>query len=294
MSWEEISQYSGLSIVSDSGLEYEWDTYWTRALVVDLSGFPDGNYWLKAAAENTNGLTLDAILELTKDTVCADAENLTVTPNEDNTALVLTWTIPDPDDFDYADIYRYNYQRDVWDCIAWSVEEDTYVDTDIDPSSVYLYYRYRVVLVDKAYNESQNPPEASGKLHGESLMALKSWEVTNQGKINSGNAQNYSIRIDFYSSNPISNVDFNYKTAGGDWESLSPFMPYTYSVMYDEATASGYKGIRVDVSGPWGIPDGEIFLQAVITDTAGNTLIEEHELVKDTSAGRKRTDGEPQ
>ena len=26
----------GLSIVSDSGLEYEWDTYWTRALIVDL------------------------------------------------------------------------------------------------------------------------------------------------------------------------------------------------------------------------------------------------------------------
>lgn len=281
LSWEEVSRYPGLSVLSDEGLDNEWDTYWTRALVVDMSGLPDGDYWLKATAEDMDGLTLDGVLKLTKDTFCADAENLTVTPNEDNTALILSWTIPDPDDFDYADIYRYNYQRGAWDYIGWFVTGDTYVDTGVDRANPYLLYRYRVVLVDKAGNKSQNPPEAVGKLHSDSLMALRSWEVTDQGKINVSNSKSFVIQIDFYSSNPIDSADFYYKTGSGDWGSMLPFSVSEHLV-HDASSASGQARIVVDVSGPLGIPDGGILLQAVIADTAGNTLIEEYELVKDT------------
>jgi len=81
-------------IIDDWGLYWdEWVGYWSRYIAVNLSGFPDGNYAVKATAVDEAGNTFSVTKPLKKDTVAENVQNLQAAPNEDNNAIVLTWEI---------------------------------------------------------------------------------------------------------------------------------------------------------------------------------------------------------
>ncbi|KJS70576.1 MAG: hypothetical protein JL56_16630 [Desulfotomaculum sp. BICA1-6] len=277
-SWQELD---AALINSDYGLEYNsWNDSWYRYVRLDLSNLADGQYWVRATAADAAENTLMVTHTLIKDIVAEDATDLTATPNAANNALVLTWN--NPDDFDYADLYWYDYSRGYWRWLA-DVQDNTYTDTTVDPDNPYRIYSYQVVVYDIYNNESQNPPEVSGQLHTEGPIGFSEWYIYNEGKIWAGNVNGFNINASFLASRQITAIDYYYSIEDGGWNSLTPFISYDQGLNYNVSTATGYRSITLSIGGSVGLPDGEIRLRAVATDEDGNTLAEEITVYKDTT-----------
>jgi len=263
-------------INKDSGLSYDYrDGYWDRYIYVDMSEFPEGSYSLKATATDEAGNTLAVTRELIKDTVADDVTNLMASPNPENDAIVLTWDITD--DFYYAEVYRLQYSTaypDGWWSYLGTSYSNTYTDYNVYP---YVEYAYKVVAYDRQYNESQNPPETVGRLYTPEDIVFDGWTYSNEGLITGSNAHDFSMTARFRSYKQIERIDYSYSANGGsEWHDLKPYIFTQNAVIFNKSTGEGYQTVRINISGPLGLPDGDLLVRAEAYDINGNICVSEY------------------
>jgi hypothetical protein len=166
-------------IIEDYGLESFQEGEWARGIMVDFSGLGDGQIFLKAIATDQSGDTLSVEQTVTKDIVAENIQNLTVTPNEGNTALVLNWT--NPEDIGHVKVYKYVSYGDgysEWQQIG-ETSDISYTDSNVYPNQDYTY---KVVAYDKNGNVAENPPTVTGRLQGQPIYFIQ-WYLTNDGVV---------------------------------------------------------------------------------------------------------------
>jgi len=213
------------------------------------------------------------VFSLTAATMSASAyyaTNLTVTPNEENTALVLTWT--NPDSFREANIYRQVDGEERWDYIGYTVG-NFYVDTWVELG---VTYNYRVDVYDENWYRFYNSATAQGALDSSSPIVLAEW-WTNHGGINEYSQDYFYMYATFMSVHEIIDIQYEYSADGTAWDSVP--LAYDYG-MYNY----GNRWSREIVADWSGVAEGTYQVKATALDTEGNTLESVTTVVKDLVA----------
>ncbi|MGE5404630.1 MAG: chitobiase/beta-hexosaminidase C-terminal domain-containing protein, partial [Candidatus Saccharibacteria bacterium] len=256
-------------IVSDSGLVQDTASgEWYRNVIVNLSSIGDRQYYLRATAFDSNGTILSNVATITKVTAIQNVTNLKVTPNGDNTALVITWTNP-TQLFDHVSVQRYiNYgEGSSWNTLGTTIG-NTWTDTNAAPGES---CRYRVIAYDGSGNPAPTPyPEGTGQL-GYGPPRLSSLSLYNNGMANANNSAYYYIDA-YYKGLNVTSVGFDFSTDGTTWQTLnstSPFISYWYNQIYYSSYNKTYQAeIALKLTS---LPDGQYWIRTTATDSQGGT-----------------------
>jgi fibronectin type 3 domain-containing protein len=269
--WQSLDSF----IVWDEGVCFdEYAEVWYRNIEVDFTTFSDGTYYLKAIATDADGNTLSYEKEIIINAVVDDVYDLSVAPNADNTALVLSWK--NPEDFEYADIYIYVPFDDDYGEWHWlgRTSESSYTDFGVRPKE---NYTYMVVACNSEGNEAENPPTVTGCLR-EAPIYLINWYQYDD-VVGSWNNQYFGIEAGFMAEKEITSIEYEYSQDRNDWHSLEPFVVWDDELYNYEQ--EWYRYIEVDFTS---FTDGTYYLRATATDTDNNSLAVERELIIKTVA----------
>ncbi|MGI6358056.1 MAG: hypothetical protein ACOX2K_05095 [Bacillota bacterium] len=261
---------------------YGYDHSWNRGVELDLSGFADGVYYLRATATDVDGLTLSVERQFKVKTVADNVTNLAVAPNDDNDALLLTWE--NPADFSRAEVYRWTHDSSdpsekwthVWTLYRWSDPNCEYLDTDVYP---YKTYSYRVRIVDGYGNISVDEPTVSGELTSEGELAFLNWDLSDDQVIASDDVGSFYIGAYFSARHQMSEIEFSFSSDNENFQSLEPLLNYDNGFYWIAYRNRGYRTARFNLTS---LPEGDLWLRAVGRDQLGNELAVTKQIYKDT------------
>jgi fibronectin type 3 domain-containing protein len=269
-------------ILYDYDLYYDdWRNTWGRYIEIDLTDYGQGDLYIRATARDENSVTATATAHLVIDLVCEAATDCSAAPNEDNTAIELSWSVPD--DYDYAELYRENYNGMPWGCID-ELTGTTYTDTNINKDNPYITYRYKIIIYDKHGNKSLETQPFSARLNTPGPISLKDFSTDiEDGRINRNDASRCYLSASFFSEKPLTQIQYDYSIDGTTWHDLRPFISEDQRLQREEKDFYYWRFIRMNIGPNSGVPDGPISIRATAVDEDGNSLEAKVDLVKDAT-----------
>lgn len=191
--------------------------------------------------------------------------------------MVFTWE--NPDDFEYGEVYRWVYDSEN-PTENWRHQKTIYSGNSYTDANVYPYktYYYRVVIWDTYGNRSTDEPRVSGKLNTTSAMTFIEWDLTHDSIVSSNNANSFYLSSTYAAENKMTGIDYNYSVDGENWQPLEPFITYNYGFYWNSTYNEGSREVRLNLSG---LPDGDLWFQAVGLDVLGNELSVSKKVYKD-------------
>ncbi|MGE5416695.1 MAG: Ig-like domain-containing protein [Acidobacteriota bacterium] len=288
--WQPLTSSSAIVNNWPGEPYYEsWSRKWRFEIELNLSSLPDGQYLVRTTATAEGVTTQPLSASFKKDTVLPTVTGLTVTPNAENNALVLSWI--NVDDFERAIVsklvYDYYHPNGYWNTLNYNVTINSYTDIDVEP---YQTVSYKVECFDKAGNRDTNPPVVVGALTVEPIM-FEEWNLDEEDwKITFQNEQGFQAYAFFLAAKQIVSIDFTYSEDGVNWMSLEPYMSENPRLERDGTENRWYRYVRINVGGPLGLPDGTYYLRATATDIAGNSCSSQHQVIKDATPPPDVTD----
>ncbi|MBU7005798.1 fibronectin type III domain-containing protein [Phosphitispora fastidiosa] len=276
-------------VTYDGELDYSyWSNGWYRYTEMDVSDLADGHFWVQATASDTDGNSLTVKEVVYKDTVADNVSNLMAVPNENNDAIILSWT--NPGDLRYVEIYRWVYDSGdsgsgYWDYLddTWgSPEINTYTDYEVYP---YKNYTYMIVTYDQAWNDNEeaDPPQMTGSLIVDGPITLDEWYLENDGKITASNVTSYSLNASFLAGEDIEAIDYSYSGDGVSWQPLDPYISYGGTIGSNSEESRWYRSVDLNLSGQYGPADGIYLFRAAAAGVDGNSLSVERYVYKDST-----------
>lgn len=211
--WLDLTPF----ISSDSGTNFDQKeasgNHYIRINIGDESGIPDGGFHIQAMCTDEEGNTHIEEKMLIKDaTLPQNVTNITALPNEDNTAIVLTWTNP-ASDLEYLII-----ERDNRSISTSGFNLETFTDSDVKPG---MKYTYKFMVYDAFGNCSLNPPTIDAILSTDKPI-LESM-TPEDGYLTKGTTLDYSAT--FRSDKKINRIIFEASKDGVVWELLKDDVP---------------------------------------------------------------------
>jgi fibronectin type 3 domain-containing protein len=210
----------------------------------------------------------------------AEGTDLTAEPNDDNTAIHLTWTVPQG--YEYAYIYRLDPVVDD----NWVYQTYTY-GTQYTDWNVYLYenYTYKIEMYDRSGELSGEPQTVSAALRTEGPIIHVNWWLPSDGVYGSQSIDQVDFQASFIAEKDITDIGFTYSDDGVQ------FKPFPIIREYGKITYGSYnrwwtRWVSVDLSD---LADGEYTVRATATDADGRTFSADHSFTKDTQPPAQAT-----
>ena len=201
----------------DDGNKYDQENsygyHYIKINIGDQSGIPDGDFYIQAVCTDEDGNTYTEENTLIKDaTPPQNVSNITALPNEDNTAIILSWKNPESD-FSYLKIEKASSYIS-----PPNFNLETFTDSSVKTGQKYTY---KFTTCDDFGNPSENPPTIQAVL-STTIPILESM-VPENNYITKNTSLPYSAT--FRSDKRISRVVFEASRDGEVWELLKDAAP---------------------------------------------------------------------
>jgi fibronectin type 3 domain-containing protein len=207
-----------------------------------------------------------------------EPSNITVVPTEDNKGLVLSWTNPDDTRFGKTRIYRQaGSSTGSWGTSLGEVTKpsSTYTDNPTGGLKPYTTYYYKLeamtssgILIGTAI--------VSGQLDNLGPITFSKWTLDNGGVANLANVYLYPMNAEFYATEDITKIDYQYSTDGVQWKDI---MVVINAPVKKGTGLDWSRGVKVDLHD---LPEGDVQVKATATSANGSTLSNITTFNKDT------------